>query len=903
MRNVLAAFLLCLSVTVQAAAPIKQCPDAKENPLPLPSTIKPENLAAYEKQIYDFLDRAEYANLGWCVDKGYRDTGPYLNKLSYGTHKSVLIYYSPGVIEWLTGQVKTIPDRSMIVKVQFEPPAARYQNAPPDSKSKDWTVMIRDSHGSHDGWFWGEFFTGMAFDDHQYPFAYPNAGFGLYCLRCHSSAAHELTFSSLVNIKGFPGNPLTFRVDDSWRMPEPKPMHKHFVGHAPAEQETPALPPVEESNEEFLRTFPQLAPVPTEAVQHIPNETWDFVVPPPNGVQLFLTSTQCQGCHSGAIFPFGPTMYLPLAVLPGTPAKGVNVSEYTEWRWSPMGLGGRDPVFYAQLDSELSYLRTVKPEPTSQSLQQTVNDTCFRCHGVLGKRQMEVDHPGSHFDDKIPFETTGPNSQFAALARDGVSCMSCHHIERTNTPPGQNELQYFLAHSTTGLFPTGKAEQIFGPFEDKEIVTLPMNHSLNSDPKFNDYMKSSRLCGTCHTIDLPVVDRPPIEPVSPKSEFEIEQATYLEWLNSDYQNELGKGGATPKSCQDCHMPGSIKNDSLKVNVPQVQTRIAIIQDDSYPAAEHTLPTNDITVRYREKGFVRHELLGMNDFLLEMFSQFDDVLGVRKTDYMTGAADVLPNVQSNLIQQARTGTAKVSVVMKEAAACGLVADVTVENLTGHRLPSGVGFRRAFLEVDAVQNVDGRERVVWSSGHTNDVGVIVDADGKPLPTEFFAGGKFEEHHETIDSQSQVQIYQELTTDADGQFTTSFIRRDHEVKDNRLLPHGYTPEGPDPASLTGRWLEATRPKGAAAKDPDYQNKLGRDTTRYCITLPAGVDPKSVVVRATLWYQSIPPFYLKDRFTIGIGDATKRLYFITSNLDLEETEMEDWKIMIAEAEEKMRP
>ncbi len=124
---------------------------------------------------------------------------------------------------------------------------------------------------------------------------------------------------------------------------------------------------------------------------------------------------------------------------------------------------------------------------------------------------------------------------------------------------------------------------------------------------------------------------------------------------------------------------------------------------------------------------------------------------------------------------------------------------------------------------------------------------------------------------------------------------------MKDNRLLPHGYTFDGPDPASLTGRYLEATRPKGAAAKDPDYQNKLGKDTTRYCITLPAGVDPKTIVVRATLWYQAIPPFYLKDRFTIGTGDATKRLYFIASNLEVQGTELDSWKIKIGEAQGMM--
>ena len=902
MRKVVVALVLYLLVNVHAAG---QCPGARENPLPLPSSIKPENFVAYEKQIFEFLDTAQFEKLGWCVDKRIRDTGPWINNTPYNTHKSVLIYYSPGIIAWLTGRSRTIPDRAMMVKVQFDAPAARYENSPPDTTNKDWTIMIRDSSATHDGWFWGEFYTGMSFDDHQYPFNYPNAGFGLYCVRCHASAARERTFASLTNIKGFPGVPITFRVDDSWRTPPAATpltlLHRAFAGHAPAEQQAPALPPVETVNELFLQTFPQIQPVPTHSVQHIPNETYDLT-PPPLKPQLFLTSTQCQGCHSAATQtqPFGPTMFLPFA----PPAKGgINVSEYTEWRWSPMGLGGRDPIFYAQLDSELSWLRTVKPESTSKSLQQAVQDTCFRCHGVLGKRQMDVDKPGSHFTEQIPFETSGPNAQYGALARDGVSCLSCHHIERTKTPSGENELQYFLAHSITGLFPTGKAEEIFGPFKDNEIVTKPMNNAFGADPKFNEYMKSSRLCGTCHTIDLPVVDKPPIEPISPNTPKAIEQATYLEWLNSDYQDELGKHGATPRSCQSCHMPGAFVSTPRKIDVPQVQTRIALIEDDSYPAAEHILPTEDITVRYRETGFARHELLGLNDFLLEMFSQFNDILGVRKNDYMTGSADVLENVQANMIQQARSSTAKVGVAMQRSSDCGVIADVTVENLTGHRLPSGVGFRRLFLEVEAVQTVNGRERVVWASGHTNAVGVIVDADGKPLATEFFNDGKFEEHHETINSQSQVQIYQELTKNADDEFTTSFIRRDEEVKDNRLLPHGYTFEGPDPASLSGRFLEATHPKGAAAKDPDYQNTLGKDTTRYCITLPAGVDPSTIVVRATLWSQSIPPFYLKDRFTIGTGPATQRLYFIASNLEVEDTEVDSWKLRVAQGQGMMNP
>jgi len=48
---------------------------------------------------------------------------------------------------------------------------------------------------------------------------------------------------------------------------------------------------------------------------------------------------------------------------------------------------------------------------------------------------------------------------------------------------------------------------------------------------------------------------------------------------------------------------------------------------------------------------------------------------------------------------------------------------------------------------------------------------------------------------------------------------------------------------------------------------------------------------------YQSIPPYYLNDRFTASTGDATRRLYYLTSNLNLSGTPMEDWKIAIASA------
>jgi hypothetical protein len=189
------------------------------------------------------------------------------------------------------------------------------------------------------------------------------------------------------------------------------------------------------------------------------------------------------------------------------------------------------------------------------------------------------------------------------------------------------------------------------------------------------------------------------------------------------------------------------------------------------------------------------------------------------------------------------------------------------------------------------------------------VILNADGKPLPSEFFEdyvdkNGKpqqhFQPHYQTIDSQDQVQIYEELVQNADGRFTTSFLRRDHLPKDNRLLPAGWTKAGPDPKNFSGVYLEATYPKGGAEKDPQYQNGSGSDTVRYNVSLPAGLDSKNLSVRATLYYQSIPPYYLAMRFKeVPEGPATQRLFYLTSNLNLSQSPAKDWKIRIAGSEQ----
>jgi hypothetical protein len=744
-------------------------------------------------------------------------------------------------------------------------------------------------------------------------------GFGLYCYNCHASAEKELTFSSLNNIQGHPGEPLTFRVDNSWRKPTQSP---EDIAPSPAPQSLSAhaRSPTGKRLLDVLRPgplhrlsqgsphgargalIPEPPPAPMKtlaAPRNLPPamvpEFYDPVVRnPKDPKQLFVTSDQCMPCHSGTNLNGNLTMMLQGATGSDGTAPLINVSPYAEWRWSPMGLAGRDPIFYAQFASEMAYLDTL-PQPRREQLKREVRNLCFSCHGVMGKRQLDIDRGGQGDFLEAFVNNTDLNSKdfrYGGLARDGVSCTSCHHIVES-TP---TSFQHFLTQATTGKFSTGGPNELFGPFRNDEIVIDPMKHALGIEPRFSAYVKSSRLCGSCHVIDMPVVDS------KTPGKHDLEQATYLEWVNSSFQTEFGTPGPNARSCQDCHMPGNYVSAKNGMQISPIQTQIAAIEDQTFPAADNRLPLDRINVRFRTSGYARHQLQGLNVFLLRMFDQFNDVLGVRKSDFMSGANNDVQNTIDNFVQQAQTQTAKVTVAAR-AQGTQLVADVTVANLTGHRFPSGVGFRRAFLELQLVQGTGSGAKTLWASGTTNDKGEILGPDGKPLPTEFFEGQRFQPHFSAsnpITRQDQVQIYEELTVDANDQITTSFIRRDRTFKDNRLLPQGWTKTGPKGAFTPELeyYLEATFPKGDASKDPTYLDGSGTSQVRYQLPLPAGVDPKTLTVSARLYYQATPPYYLRMRFQgAPNAPATQRLKYLTENLQVAGTEIAQWKLQIASA------
>ena len=914
------------------------CRDAKPADLPLPTSLSPED---YEEQLHAFLNARTYAALGWCVDKAMagnlvRDTGPFINGVYYGTHPAVRVYYSPEAMEWITGDREApIKDGAIIIKEMFPPPAARYEGLNKEEVAErltSWTVMVRDAAGAKDGWHWSDLRRKKSPKVQDPHLNYPDSGFGQYCIRCHASAAHYSTFSTTRNIKGFPGEPIRFRVDDSWR--------DDANGNADAQHSSTKTDAPKKSvlrldapNPDFLAMFGSTALPGHNTVQALPSEKHDRVVAPGHGEPGFLSSDQCMSCHGGlnSSSPFGPVLFLEGP----SGGKGYNVSHYGEWRWSPMGLAGRDPIFHAQLDTEIALLeKQFHSEPEKQTkLVRHLENLCFTCHAPMGQRQLASEAEELGLDPLFKREylfLTGkhrddPYYKYGALGRDGVSCALCHSARSPElASTDADALRRYLSGITTGRMPRGEPDEIYGPLEDEEIVTKPMENALGLTPKYDPFIKSSRFCGSCHVVNLPNVDQPttphkrtmldddPVEPVFAGFKHTIEQATYLEWLNSGYQDEYPQYNKTPeraKSCQGCHMPEGFESVDGTLTVERVKSRIAAVQDHTHPEADHIEESDDINVKFREEGISRHKFRGLNAMLLMMFEQFNDTLGVRKSDYMMGT-DGISQAIDGYLRQARDDTVDLDVETKLEGE-SLTVDVEVTNKAGHRFPSGVAFRRAFLELLVIETRGDGERIVWSSGRTNSLGALVDENGEVLPTDFFERGpdgkqQYQPHHEVITRPDQVQIYEELIKDAKGDFTTSFIRRQKHVKDNRLLPFGWQLRGPIPDRYEEleSFIEATHPVQYAIQDADFVDGKGRDLVRYEVTLPEGVDPENVTVRATLYYQSIPPYWLRQRFEAAPHmPATQRLFYIASHLNLDETPLRDWKLKLATTTAEVTP
>ncbi len=836
------------------------------------------------------------------VKDNIRMTGPFINGQSFMTHARVRIYYSDDMVDWLKGDRKgEIANNSVMIKEMFFSDPQPSEKSPDPKEINGWAVMVRSNESTKDGWLWYLFYPPWSPTTDKRLFI--SAQYGLsFCLSCHSSADNDqLTFATKDNIEGKnvlsftyieqpPYSTPTSEQDKNMSKNQDRGTHGNFaVGNilsmAPPLGSTYVNQPVVDLFKElfkdnppsFVKNMPTKSQVKKFALSS--NLLTDHVVPSVEGLDEFVASDSCFGCHDASYLQ---NLRWPNMIVAGDENNQYNLSPYGEWSVSLMGLAGRDPVFHAQLESE----QILRP-----GYKDSISNLCLSCHAVMGKRQYDLDRKKKgekfkNFTEKMLYAQPGSkdkelakNAKYGGLARDGVSCTVCHHI----TPEGLGEPSTF-----TAKFHVGPPNEVYGPVQDQNITTYPMNQALGITPKYGKQIKDSGLCGSCHTVQPPKIPLKDAQGVVKKPfndySHSNEQTTWMEWDNSSFKTDN-------VTCAGCHMlngfPPKLQAQGKTGTLPPFE--IANIETPDFPDTTHRASSKKITLQpYSE--FRRHTLVGLNYFVSDMFSQFSDLMGFNKTDPLVpapplatvNAVDRLDLSQEEILWQARNKTAKLDIDSLKKVGGNLEAKVTVTNLGGHKFPTGVGFRRAFLQFSVLGGADGNQ-ILWSSGRTSPAGVLIDQNGDWLPSEFTREpSELQDNYSLITKQNQVQIYENRETNDEGKLTTSFLGLFNDYKDNRILPKGWSVYGP--------FSEETAPYEKGKQINPQPNEIGKNHLTYQIPLSEVPEAKSVEVG--LYYQSIPPYFLRDRFATG-GKAAERLYYLVTHLELDEN-VENWRFKL---------
>jgi hypothetical protein len=378
----------------------------------------------------------------------------------------------------------------------------------------------------------------------------------------------------------------------------------------------------------------------------------------------------------------------------------------------------------------------------------------------------------------LPFNDKKKSGQEAA---DGVTCSVCHQIttEKFGTKAGMSGNFVINRPHTDNIHPE------YGPFNivpgNQEIM---YSSTGGLRPNQGQHIREAQLCAECHQLYTTARDS------AGKAIGQLpEQMPYLEWLNSDYY-------WNHQTCQDCHM--------TPVNEPAPVARVLGIQ---------------------RNGVREHVFVGDNFFMQDMLNRYRDELQVA----------ALPNELTFAAQGTRqflqTRSARVAIQIVSSAGDRLEADVAVENLTGHKLPTAFPSRRAWLDF-SVKDQNGQ--VVFESGALNPNGSIAgnDNDADPL--------KYEPHYSEITSADRVQIYEDILGDRAGHVTTGLIAGVRFLKDNRLLPHGFNKSGvPHDVAVVGRAYDDSKFVG------------GGDTVHYSVPIRNAAGPFTIAVE--LLYEPI--------------------------------------------------
>ena len=238
-------------------------------------------------------------------------------------------------------------------------------------------------------------------------------------------------------------------------------------------------------------------------------------------------------------------------------------------------------------------------------------------------------------------------------------------------------------------------------------------------------------------------------------------------------------------------------------------------------------------------FGQHHYVGGNSFMVNLLKTNAVDLGV------TADAVHFDDTIARTLNQLEVNTA---LVTAQATRTGdsLAVTVDVENLAGHKLPSGLPSRRSWLHVVVT---DANNNTIFESGRPLAEGKIQGNDAEdPDPVSL----PYEPHHDIITSADQVQIYEPIMLNTDGEVTYTLLRAFSYAKDNRLLPAGF-----DKGSASGDIAVC----GLAVDDENFIG--GSDRVAYDINVASAKGRLTITV--ALLYQTLSYPFVADLAATG--------------------------------------
>jgi len=482
---------------------------------------------------------------------------------------------------------------------------------------------------------------------------------------------------------------------------------------------------------------------------------------------LFTSAGICVQCHGTDI---DAVTSIDLA--------GNDINVVDDWAATMMANSARDPFWRAKVSHEI----LVNP-----AHQTDLENKCTSCHAPMGK--FNALHNGQADYSML-------NLVSDSVGLDGVSCGACHQLKDT-----------LIGDLFSGNLIYDTNHVIYGPYTT--VFNGPMLGNIGYDAVYSPHINDAGLCAGCHTLITSTVD---LSGNYTGGSF-VEQATYHEWLNSDFNTETNVSGI---ACQGCHIP---------------RTNDPIILSNGH----EFLPA--------QSPFGKHHLVGGNSFMLKLMRNNITTLNLlaSTTQYDSVIARTDRLLRYETLEMTLNETARTADTVFYA--------LTLNNKAGHKFPSGYPSRRAFIEFVVMDN---NGDTIFKTGMLDVNSELINQD---------AG--YEPHYNTINSELQVQIYEMVMGDVNSNVTTVLERAALPLKDNRITPKGFT--------STHNAYDTCVISGNALNDPDFNlsgvtEGTGADIVHFHI--PLGGYAGDLNVTARVYYQSSPRRWMQEMFAYNSAD-----------------------------------